>query len=308
MALLAGMGESLGAVNCCVVSCCGSFPGFLLSQFRRVARCLAINNQRRDFERCGLALPPGTASVAWGTARQGADRGSTLQSRVLVRWCCAGRAELIARSPGSASRGIRFAKVTPPYLNGQPTAVRPLEVFGSTCRYTTIESQSNGPRRYPILLGTILITVVCSSPLLISSGTIMAVALQDLDAHEQPSNELRATWKSYSRTDHSEFVNHPDIDDIHIPEKAAEFQQSGIIPSAKIVSAIQQIEGPNWSANDVVKDAPIYFHPLLPGVHRTPSRSISPRLTRLRTTHRAFVSTCQYPEGTTFSHGPPRSQ
>ncbi|KAH6647912.1 alkylated DNA repair protein AlkB [Truncatella angustata] len=99
----------------------------------------------------------------------------------------------------------------------------------------------------------------------------MAVDLQELDAHEQPSDELRATWKSYYRTDHSGFVDHPDVDDFHTPDKAAELQQSGVIPADKLASAFQQVEGPHWDPNQVVQDAPVYFHPLLPGLLIVPS-------------------------------------
>jgi len=41
----------------------------------------------------------------------------------------------------------------------------------------------------------------------------MAVDITDLDAHEQPSDELRAHWKGYSKTDHKILLDHPDIDD-----------------------------------------------------------------------------------------------
>lgn len=93
----------------------------------------------------------------------------------------------------------------------------------------------------------------------------MTVDLSSLDAHEQPSEALKGTWKSYSKTDSSDFLSHPDIDDLSVPEKAKEFCTAGHIPSERLISAFQRIEGQNWEAGRVVKDAPIYFHPLLPG-------------------------------------------
>lgn len=93
----------------------------------------------------------------------------------------------------------------------------------------------------------------------------MVANLHDLDAHEQPSDELRATWKSYYRSDHSVFVDHPDIDDIHVPAKAAEFQKCGAIKSEDLVTAFEHIEGAEWDSSQVKSDAPVYFHPLLPG-------------------------------------------
>lgn len=97
----------------------------------------------------------------------------------------------------------------------------------------------------------------------------MTVNLQDLDAHEQPSDQLRATWKSYYRSDHGAFVDHPDVDDFHIPEKAAELHRSGVIPAEKLALAFRQIEGPDWNPNQELSDAPIYFHPLMPGMSNT---------------------------------------
>lgn len=132
------------------------------------------------------------------------------------------------------------------------------------------------PRKHTPLAGTThglrpttRFHIALSAPHLYRQNTTeMTVDLQDLDAHAQPSNELRAAWKAYSRTDHGEFVNHPDIDDIHVPESAAEFQQSGVIPSAQIRSAIRQLEGSDSvsPSDQILEDAPVYFHPLLPGV------------------------------------------
>lgn len=98
----------------------------------------------------------------------------------------------------------------------------------------------------------------------------MVTNLHDLDAHEQPSDELRATWKSYYRSDHNIFVNHPDINDIHVPAKAAEFQQCGAIKTEDLITAFEHIEGADWDSSQVKGDAPVYFHPLLPGISNAP--------------------------------------
>lgn len=94
----------------------------------------------------------------------------------------------------------------------------------------------------------------------------MAVDLQSFDAHEQPSDELRALWKSYHKTDHAKFVNHPNIDELPTPGKPGAFCSAGNIPVERLRSAFSQIEGNAWDPNQVVQDAPLYYHPLLPGM------------------------------------------
>ncbi|KAK6846177.1 hypothetical protein PG987_001365 [Apiospora arundinis] len=99
----------------------------------------------------------------------------------------------------------------------------------------------------------------------------MTVNLTTLDAHEQPNPELKGTWKTYSRTEHADFINHPDIDDLSVPEKAAEFQSAGSIPSETLLTAFRSLEGDDWQPTSDITDAPIYFHPLLPGLLILPS-------------------------------------
>lgn len=95
----------------------------------------------------------------------------------------------------------------------------------------------------------------------------MTLDLTTLDAHEQPSDELRGIWKGYSKTDHAAFVGHPDIDDLSVPKKAQEFRSAGSLPKEKLVEAFGYLEGPDWRADQDLQDAPIYFHPLLPGTY-----------------------------------------
>ncbi|KAK8018748.1 hypothetical protein PG991_007938 [Apiospora marii] len=99
----------------------------------------------------------------------------------------------------------------------------------------------------------------------------MTVNLTTLDAHEQPNPELKGTWKTYSRTEHADFVDHPDIDDLSVPEKLKEFQSAGSIPSETLLSAFRSLEGDDWQPSSDITDAPIYFHPLLPGLLILPS-------------------------------------
>ncbi|KAI1164389.1 hypothetical protein F5B18DRAFT_615320 [Nemania serpens] len=98
----------------------------------------------------------------------------------------------------------------------------------------------------------------------------MTIDLTTLDAHEQPSDELRALWKKYSRTDHAGFVNHPDIDELDI-SKQGDFQLAGNIPSEKLKDAFQFLHGDIQNVAESPKDAPIFFHPLLPGLLILPS-------------------------------------
>ncbi|KAI1177114.1 hypothetical protein F4777DRAFT_227466 [Nemania sp. FL0916] len=94
--------------------------------------------------------------------------------------------------------------------------------------------------------------------------------LTTLDAHEQPSDELRALWKKYYRTDHAEFANHPDIDELDA-SKPRDFQLAGNIPSEKLRKSFQFLEDEGENGRCVIEDVPIYFHPLLPGLLIMPS-------------------------------------
>lgn len=96
----------------------------------------------------------------------------------------------------------------------------------------------------------------------------MAIDLTTLDAHEQPSDELRGNWKRYSRTDHAEFIEHPDIDDVHHHhlKDNSPFKLTGHIPSDRLAESFKRLEGPDCQADQEIHDAPIYVHPLLPGM------------------------------------------
>ncbi|KAI3324375.1 hypothetical protein HD806DRAFT_522166 [Xylariaceae sp. AK1471] len=98
----------------------------------------------------------------------------------------------------------------------------------------------------------------------------MTVDLTTLDAHEQPPDELRALWKKYSRTDHAEFANHPDIDELDVLNPG-DFQLAGHISNDTLKESFRLLQSHNQSAPDISKHVPIYFHPLLPGLLIVPS-------------------------------------
>ncbi|KAK4168319.1 hypothetical protein QBC43DRAFT_201567 [Cladorrhinum sp. PSN259] len=99
----------------------------------------------------------------------------------------------------------------------------------------------------------------------------MTVDIKDLDAHEQPSDELRATWKTFSRTEQKDLLSSGEIDDLLCDEKRAEFHVAGTISAQTLNESFKHVcpsEGPEIR---VEKDAPIYYHPLLPGLLVVPS-------------------------------------
>ncbi|KAI0453000.1 hypothetical protein F5B21DRAFT_481189 [Xylaria acuta] len=98
----------------------------------------------------------------------------------------------------------------------------------------------------------------------------MAIDLTTLDAHEQPSDELRALWKGYYRTDNAEFAKHPDIDELDV-SNPGDFQLIDYIPGAKLKESFQLLQGEVETAPELTKDIPIYCHPLLPGLLILPS-------------------------------------
>ncbi|KAI0104537.1 hypothetical protein F4814DRAFT_455823 [Daldinia grandis] len=99
----------------------------------------------------------------------------------------------------------------------------------------------------------------------------MTLDLTTLNAHEQPDEELKATWKTYSRTEHEEFTSHPDIDELDPPNTVGAFKLAGHIPSETLTASFEQLEGSSWDGSQVIEDAPFYFHPLLPGLLIFPS-------------------------------------
>jgi hypothetical protein len=94
----------------------------------------------------------------------------------------------------------------------------------------------------------------------------MVPEMTSLDAHEQPSEELRAIWKEFSKTDQASLINGGRIDDFAEAAENEEFCRVGSISATKLTQAFKEYlsQGSGNSIN-VEKDAPIYLHPLLPG-------------------------------------------
>lgn len=99
----------------------------------------------------------------------------------------------------------------------------------------------------------------------------MTVDLTTLDAHEQPSDHMRAIWKGYSKADNDALLEGADIDDLTVPETLAEFHRAGTIPVEKLQAAFSLLtaEGPPIPQPD--HDAIIYRHPLIPGLLIVPN-------------------------------------
>lgn len=91
----------------------------------------------------------------------------------------------------------------------------------------------------------------------------MAVSVVDLDAHEQPSEEMKAEWKAFSRLDHSVLLNDTRLDDPRLPLDQNGFCKTGVIPQSQMAAAFAALHpGCESEAQD---DVPILYHPLLPG-------------------------------------------
>ncbi|KAM0276502.1 hypothetical protein ACHAQH_006691 [Verticillium albo-atrum] len=93
--------------------------------------------------------------------------------------------------------------------------------------------------------------------------------ITELDAHEQPSEELRASWKTYSKTEAFHLRNHPDIDDPRSEEQAKEYKVAGVIPAEKVASAFTSVHHEPLDPS-IIQDVPILYHPLLPGLFIVP--------------------------------------
>ncbi|KAH6618206.1 hypothetical protein B0J18DRAFT_273833 [Chaetomium sp. MPI-SDFR-AT-0129] len=98
----------------------------------------------------------------------------------------------------------------------------------------------------------------------------MTVDIKHLDAHEQPSDELRARWKAFSRTEPKD-LREEDIDDLQNPKSATEFCKAGNIPVDTLNRSFRHICSEATPEFQATEDAQIYYHPLLPGLLIIPS-------------------------------------
>lgn len=104
----------------------------------------------------------------------------------------------------------------------------------------------------------------------------MTLDLTTLDAHEQPSDHLRAIWKGYAKTENVNLLSSGDIDDLSVPEKAAEFQKAGSISADSIRTAYTRLAGDDPSIALVDKDIDVLHHPLIPGKPIMPGQQMEP--------------------------------
>lgn len=96
----------------------------------------------------------------------------------------------------------------------------------------------------------------------------MATTLAGLDAHEQPSDEMRAEWKGFTRLDKAILLEDPRIDDPRLPISESGFLKAGEISRSQIATAFSRL-GDKYT-EEAKSDAPILYHPLLPGVYQKP--------------------------------------
>jgi hypothetical protein len=89
----------------------------------------------------------------------------------------------------------------------------------------------------------------------------MAPSLTEIDAHEQPSEAMRAVWKGVSRTEAEHIAENLVVDDPR--EQVAQFRISGTIPRDRIAKAYKELSSELGSLE--IQDAFIYHHPILPG-------------------------------------------
>ncbi|KAF5002944.1 hypothetical protein FGRMN_3 [Fusarium graminum] len=93
--------------------------------------------------------------------------------------------------------------------------------------------------------------------------------LTEIDAHEQPSDEMRAEWKGYMRQDHKSLLKDPRIDDPRAPLQESGFRQISSISKEQVAKSFAHLD-PSLTCQ-VENDIPIIHHPLLPGLLILPS-------------------------------------
>ncbi|KAG5923155.1 hypothetical protein E4U42_005045 [Claviceps africana] len=98
----------------------------------------------------------------------------------------------------------------------------------------------------------------------------MAVSLPDMDAHQQPSDEMRSEWKAFARLDPSTLSpQDPRIDDPRGPLSEKGFRQAGLIVGSRAARAFAELDP--GLAGLAGGDVPVLHHPLLPGLLVVPS-------------------------------------
>ncbi|KAM0415830.1 hypothetical protein ACHAPT_013190 [Fusarium lateritium] len=93
--------------------------------------------------------------------------------------------------------------------------------------------------------------------------------LTELDAHEQPSDEMRAEWKGFMRQDQQSLLNDPRIDDPRAPLEKSGFRTVTTLPRAQIASSFTHLD-PEL-ASQAKGHVSVIHHPLIPGLLILPS-------------------------------------
>lgn len=91
----------------------------------------------------------------------------------------------------------------------------------------------------------------------------MTANLTELDAHEQPSDEMRTEWKYFSKLEPAVLVKDPRIDDPRLSLSENGFKIAGSIAKDEVERAFRSL-GDEY-ASYAESDVPIIYHPLLPG-------------------------------------------
>lgn len=107
----------------------------------------------------------------------------------------------------------------------------------------------------------------CRKPKFQGPVTNMSPDLTELDAHEQPSDEMRAEWKRFSRQDPRSFLTDDRVDDPRAPPDLAGFRSAGTLTQSQLAASFTHLD-PEL-ASQAESDAPILYHPLLPGEFQT---------------------------------------
>ncbi|KAK1984414.1 alkylated DNA repair protein AlkB [Colletotrichum cereale] len=98
----------------------------------------------------------------------------------------------------------------------------------------------------------------------------MAAGIVELDAHEQPSEAMRAQWKGYSRADQKELIEGDSIDDPRSSDQDGKFSVAGKISVDQLTTAFSHISSVAVDALEL-QEVPILYHPLLPGLLIAPN-------------------------------------
>ncbi|TWU74993.1 hypothetical protein ED733_005889 [Metarhizium rileyi] len=100
----------------------------------------------------------------------------------------------------------------------------------------------------------------------------MTGLLAELDAHEQPSDEMRAEWKYFSRLEPAAIAQDPRIDDPRRPLSENGFQAAGKISKTQLAAAFAEMGVEFQQLAE--EDAPVICHALLPG--KIPLAAVAP--------------------------------